>query len=289
ANPDAASYGLVILKASNNPLNRELGIVFEISALTPNTDADGLVCSTTVCTFTLSAELKALLSTGTYAWTALAASPGGQESEATNAAFMFSVNPGDLALLLNGGFELDAEADKIPDGWLGKNLTGDKRKCNKPGKVIAYEGECAFEFKGVAGEASKLQQKLTIDGLGLVNGDVLVITSYTQGKEALADVGSITLKVKYVNTTLPADKLKQTLAGGTYAYDESSGELTVDGEVDSVKVTLGYTGITGKLQIDGMSVTLKGNSTRLGILTSAGDSGLIPLPAPVQPGLLPQR
>src|SRR5690606_32337249 len=53
--------------------------------------------------------------------------------------------------LANGGFEADADGDKLPDGWKRKKTTiakPDKLKCDKVDKTFAYSGACAFMFKG---------------------------------------------------------------------------------------------------------------------------------------------
>ena len=50
--------------------------------------------------------------------------------------------------MVNGGFEVDANGDKVPDGWKGVDLTKDSLKCNKDTKTVAHDGNCAFKFKG---------------------------------------------------------------------------------------------------------------------------------------------
>ncbi|HEX2619836.1 MAG TPA: hypothetical protein VHL11_06810, partial [Phototrophicaceae bacterium] len=53
--------------------------------------------------------------------------------------------------LTNGDFE-DYNSSKFPDGWQVKGtLVKSKVKCNKPDKVVAWSGECAWLTKGVPG------------------------------------------------------------------------------------------------------------------------------------------
>lgn len=59
-----------------------------------------------------------------------------------------------VELLKNGGFETDDDGDNIPDFWLQKNASGDKRKCNKDkngdgidDKIVAVEGHCVYRSR----------------------------------------------------------------------------------------------------------------------------------------------
>lgn len=283
-NLDAATYNFLLLKGSNNPQIRALGIVRDLNGLTPEADADALACTDATCTFTIDETLEGELTTGTYMWTVIAVSPGGGEKEAVNAPFLFSINTEDIELLTNTSFEIDANGDKIPDGWTGKKLTGDKRKCNKDGKVVSLTGECAFGFKGNANEGSRLQQKPDVSALGLTTGDVLTLTAFVQGKKHTANGGVIQIKVVYENSGLSPDKVKLIPAAGTYAYDDLSSSLTIDGAVASIKVVLAYSGKSGKMNVDDVTLTLKGQGA---VRQSSGDSALtdtrgevLPLPMP---------
>jgi hypothetical protein len=278
-NPDAETFEFTLLKLSNNPTNRDLGVVVAEEDLTPLADSDKLTCDASICTYSVDAALQAQLTTGTYAWTALAVSPGGTPTEASNAAFLFSINTEAYPLLTNTSFEDDVDEDGVPDDWTARDATKDKRKCNKDtdgdgtaDKIVANTGVCAFEFKGGAGEKSRLQQKPDVESLGLVNGDNLTLSAFVQGKNALADATTIQVKVKYEDETLSADKLTLTAASGSYAYDQLSGQLTVDGAVKSVTVRLQNTAVSGKVLVDDVVLVLGA--------TTAQRDGLAPLPLP---------
>ncbi len=64
---------------------------------------------------------------------------------------------GGSELLLNGGFEFDADADGIPDGWKLSGRSGDARVCSG-----ARSGSCAYRAKGGAAEDSILAQTIPL-------------------------------------------------------------------------------------------------------------------------------
>ncbi len=154
-----------------------------------------------------------------------------------------------VELLVNGGFETEL------NGWKLKNPTKDKVKCNKPEKLIAFEGACVFQFKGGAGENSKLQQsvdvvanaigvgaKLTLDGAvwtkGNVSSKVMVKVKYASRptEKLVVDVGSATAKqwtnfsalqptltLAIVDTpTAVKVQIRHSSASGTVRYDALS-------------------------------------------------------------------
>lgn len=60
---------------------------------------------------------------------------------------------GESVPIFSEGFE------DIVEGWIVKNATGDKVKCNTDSKSYSRSGDCAFMFKGSANEKSKLTQE----------------------------------------------------------------------------------------------------------------------------------
>ena len=154
-----------------------------------------------------------------------------------------------VEVLVNGGFETEL------NGWKLKNPTKDKVKCNKPEKLISLEGACVFQFKGGAGENSKLQQsvdvvanaigvgaKLTLDGAvwtkGNVSSKVMVKVKYASRptEKLVVDVGSATAKqwtnfsalqptltLAIVDTpTAVKVQIRHSSASGTVRYDALS-------------------------------------------------------------------
>ena len=161
---------------------------------------------------------------------------------------------------------MDANTDKIPDDWTGAGLLGDKQKCNKPGKVIAFEGECAFQFKGGAGEKSKLSQNP--DVTGLVAGDTLTLSGYANAGGT--PNAKIKVRISYTDTSLAKGKITVKLNAATSDWTAFSGTLDVV-LVDvptSVKVILQNKSLSGKVRLDALSL----------LQTTGGGSALLPLP-----------
>ncbi|MBC8171802.1 MAG: FG-GAP repeat protein [Anaerolineae bacterium] len=173
--------------------------------------------------------------------------------------------PGD-ELLTNGGFEIDTDTDKVPDGWSQKHPTKDKLKCNKPEKEVAHTGECAYMFKGGAGENSKLVQKPTLTGLTFMFGDTLDLSLFLNASNAATN-GKIKVRVGYSDSTATG-KITEDLTQ-TGGYTEITGGYMIEsGAVQKIKVQLEHKSAAGKLFID--DVTL--------ILQAGGVSRLIVLP-----------
>ncbi len=274
-NPDAASYRFVLFKGSDYP--RDIGIVADLDNLTAKAGDDALACDTVTCTLHIQVVpgLKDQLTTGTYFWNVEAVTPGSIAGDAINGPFVFSINTNPVQLIVNGGFEAFAEDTKVPNGWTLKNASKDKVKCNKPSKPFAFEGACAFMFKGTAGESSKLQQTIATDKLGLGAGDVMKFSGYYQGKNVGANTAYIQVVVKYTNPALPKDKARITLPAGTYDYATQLADVTVDGPVQKVKVKAQNTGQSGKFYIDSVSLVLQGfgGTTLVGVPSDGAVSG----------------
>jgi predicted outer membrane repeat protein len=264
---NADTYQFILFQLSNNV---RLGVVIDLTGLTGAADTDPLTCAAGVCTLTITATEQALLEDGQYAWTVLATNGFGS-TEAANAPYFFSVDTDPLQLIVNGGFEVDADEDKQPDGWTAKNVSKDKIKCNKETKIVAYAGLCAYQFKGVPGESSKLQQKPAVTEIA--QGNSLTLSLYANTKIAAAGK-IVNVVLKYVEPDAGTnsdgkDKLSISLAAPTAGetYENFTASLTVDGTPSKLKVQLMNKSTSGKLFFD--EVTL---------VVGAGGGGLIPLP-----------
>ncbi|MBC8098607.1 MAG: hypothetical protein H7Y11_04135, partial [Armatimonadetes bacterium] len=177
-----------------------------------------------------------------------------------------------LNLVTNGSFEIDDNLDKVPDGWTPKNLTGDKRKCNKESKpAVAFEGVCAFQFKGGLGEASKITQKP--DFSALLIGDTLTLHAAVTGKGIVLGEGKIAVKIKYTDST----KLKITIevpAGDTLTYTQLAKTDTITLAIASLKIDLSFKGLSGKYIVDAVQVLV--NEPQAPVLRP--NAALLPLP-----------
>jgi hypothetical protein len=170
-----------------------------------------------------------------------------------------------VELLQNGEFETtDATKPSLPAQWSGKQLSKDKLKCNTADKTFAYEGNCAFLFKGAEGENASLQQKPVFEGQ-VFEGDTLSLSLYIRTK--LASAGKVaSVKVTYIDPTTGGDgkdklEIKLNAATTNGEYQQYLDTLTLADEVMSIKVMLRNKNTSGKILIDNIS-----------LLVSAGDT-----------------
>jgi subtilisin family serine protease len=281
---DVGRYNFVLLKISNNPRS-EVGEVLNVE-LTAVADADPLACvaETNLCTLTVDAATQALLSDGLYSWTVVAL--GTEDVEASNAAFTFRVNTGDIELLVNGGFETAGNAANAAANWQVKRRTGDNRKDN-PAK--AYEGNAYFQFKGVPGERSVLQQKVNNNPVfaevGVVQGDVLNASLYVDTNIAAA--GRVTIKVKYATPTAgPNGNGKQKVnvdLVATTGYQPVTATLTAADAITGLNFQVKFNSNSGKARVDAASLIRAGAVPGVSGV-GAGEILELPLPLPSGPG-----
>lgn len=289
-NPDAVNYDFALVKISNNPNEVKLGTVISQGSLTPATDGDNLACDEGICVFSLTSGQQTALDTGLYSWTVFARSPGGETNEASNAAMLFRINEGDINLLKNNGFEDYDATTKLPTSWTGKNLTSDAVVCNKvyanpnkPPKIFAQSGKCAFRFTGAVNENAQLLQN--VDGSLLIEDDKLRFSGFVSGKQLVGTV-TATMRVIYQDQINQPETVKFTAQTGAYGYTSFSQTLTIDGPVKVVKVILQSKAKSGAILFDTLMVDIV-QIGALGSLTNSptpsqnptGKDGLIPLPA----------
>ena len=178
-------------------------------------------------------------------------------------------------LLVNGGFEDSTE------GWTLKNATSDKAVCNNPEKVVAAADNCAFQFKGGVEEQSSLQQKLVIDAAGraVEAGGTLTLDGMVNATGA--PNSKVTLKVKYVNEAIPADKLTVTVDTKTdkvyvpFSALESTLSLALADTPGDIKLQIKNTSASGKIRYDALSVLWQPSGTSA-FTNSRGE--ILPLP-----------
>jgi subtilisin-like proprotein convertase family protein len=169
-------------------------------------------------------------------------------------------------LLSNGSFELP-----LDEGWMVKNSTGDKIKCNKdttgdgtPDKIFSLEGECAFRFKGVEGERAKLQQNAAIAGVNFAAGDT--ITAEVNIIAETTPNARIKLIVKYTDDTLPT-KVKLPITSVSTGYAEFNPSVQLQSNaVEQIRLSINNKATSGKLFVDDVSVEWN------------QETGLMPLP-----------
>jgi hypothetical protein len=159
-------------------------------------------------------------------------------------------------LIANGGFEAtDVRATRasVLDPWVSKNAVGDKIKCDTETKIVAFEGVCAWRFKGGVGESTKLQQIVDLTGLTFAAGDVLDLSAQLNANKPTTN-GKIKVVVAYSDTTAP-DKFKGSFAQ-TAGYEEQVGSVTLLGSaVSKIKVMYINKSLSGKAYLDAVSLT----------------------------------
>jgi hypothetical protein len=186
--------------------------------------------------------------------------------------------PGSIQILPNTSFEMDADNNKIPDGWSAKGTTvnkADKLKRNKLNsdgtmKQFAYSGESAFMFKGNPdGTKSKIGYKLTDFGV-ITDGTVLEFSVYVNRFNVAPGTTIGRVKIRF------SDGSKETLQLTTpteQVYTSVTDTLLVDLDgrtIEKLKVEFSTNITGGKFMIDAASLLV--------IPSGLLDTGLVPLP-----------
>jgi hypothetical protein len=151
-------------------------------------------------------------------------------------------------LLLNGGFEIDADLDAIPDGW---NLRGrTQRVCNTIDQVITPYGMCSLILRGGTTPGINTRASQTIATLRPQAGQTINLSAQINAQN-IATGASLMLTVTYLNPITPISTLTLPLNVGTY---EANGSLTLNGQVARLRLTVEYRGATGRIYVDEVRV-----------------------------------
>jgi hypothetical protein len=174
----------------------------------------------------------------------------------------------DSELLVNNSFETAGSSDKSAANWSEDQMFKARRKCNQTGKPpIAHSGECAIQFKGVAGVKSTITQAADVSSIAA--GDTLTLSAWVYAKKLSDGAAKLQGKVSYSDGTKL--KLKPVIASGDYPYTLIMASQPVAGTPNSAKVKITLNQGSGKFFIDDVSL----------LRTPAGRSetpSLIPLP-----------
>jgi hypothetical protein len=164
-----------------------------------------------------------------------------------------TIAPVAIDLIQNGGFEgrdTQGSASLVP--WSLSKGDKDKIKCDKPlqGKFFARSGECAFMFKGIEGEASKLKQTYPGTNTFFIAGDVIALNVYFNAPKSALDMKA-KLKVSYEDPNVQTGKNTITLAptDGDYVFRTTSYTLIND-FVSKIKVIFDHRTTGGKVFVD---------------------------------------
>jgi len=257
--------------------------VLRIVELTPDgADSDGLSCDATECTLTVAAveRLSNYLTTASYIWSVSAKVldplPGDAENTSlrdSNQIYRVVIGePESRQIAQNFSFE-DAAGNPMLVPWTGKNLSGDKVKCNKGDKIVAYHGECAFRFKGEVGKNASIEQTI-IDGQ-LMQGDTLGISVWMRGKTDMNTKITVQVKYAFVETT----KVKLNIAAfESSTYTQFVREpVVLNAGVTQMRLRVKYTSTSGKLWVDQVALTVNPETTSA--VAPGGADAALPLPA----------
>jgi subtilisin family serine protease len=155
-------------------------------------------------------------------------------------------------LLDNGGFEAQdgtGAPDLLP--WTVVNGTGEKIKCNKPDKIIANTGECAFRFKGSVDENSKLRQTVDLTGVVLTADDALTLSAAV--KSSSTGTVKIKLRVKYTDGTAKGKRNLDIVPTDDYMVLNDTLELDSPA-IASIRVSIDSKATAGKVWVDDVSL-----------------------------------
>jgi hypothetical protein len=237
---NAQTYELVIARKIEPPYIE----ILRLTGLTPQADADGLICTAT-CALELTDAQKLNLIDGEYRWAVYANNQGLRVR--SNDQFDFVVAAG-RELLLNGGFEVQGTTTKLAADWKLNKGTKDQRTCG----TGAASGACFFNFTANASTSATLVQKLP--GLGR-KGDTLTLTTAIKTTKLKAGTGVLQVIVKY--TTGDKDKITLTAPSGTQNFALASAPpLVLRFPVANYKVKLQIRTGKGKMALDNVSLNL---------------------------------
>jgi hypothetical protein len=185
-----------------------------------------------------------------------------------------------IELLINTDFELDSNGDKLPDGWTGKKTdiaSTDKLKCNKPEKVFAYSGDCAFMFKGnPGGDSSKLVQQIA-DISAIIDGSELFLSAHVDMRSGVPGSKIASVKIKLsddsklkLDLRLPASPV----SGYTQLLDSLPISIPAGVSITEAALDFRYGETSGKYLADDVNLAI--SSSPVLTNTPAQTSTLVP-------------
>ncbi len=169
-------------------------------------------------------------------------------------------------LLVNGSFEVDADNNFVPDSWTRKDTLVDARRCNQVGQSpVAYDGNCAYMFKGGTNDTARLFQTVNLNGYALQPGDKIKLTGFYHKQSA----GTVYVRLFVNYATLPEDQGMVSMTKQTDGYQPIPAlAKRLQAVPTRIHVLIQNKTTSGKTYLDGMSLKW----------VSKSGSGVIPLP-----------
>lgn len=198
----------------------------------------------------------------------------------TASATTFACGPVETQLLYNGDFEIDANSDKLPDGWTAKGGMVLDKQVNKnygDGYYVST-GKKAMLFQGLplVTTNDRLYQGINISGITFHTGDKLELRASIRHVNGASDNKVVWMTVAYANGTKSDVKLAPFKQGGFFHHEDT---LTLERtDVAAIAIRIGYNKPSGKLALDNMSLTLI-QTPALGMTNTADGANLLTLPA----------
>jgi uncharacterized repeat protein (TIGR01451 family)/CSLREA domain-containing protein len=163
-----------------------------------------------------------------------------------------------LPLLAESSFEADTDGNQLPDGWKVTGVSSkDKLVSNKPGKIVAYEGEQALRLVAVPSKKGKLQYQIDeVDFSMFQVGDGLELSAWVRGKK-FSPGASLSLVVIYNDPALKKDRVNFKIPADFYEYMNITKRLTLKGQPLKAKILLKFDypeDASGKVYIDVITV-----------------------------------
>jgi hypothetical protein len=166
-----------------------------------------------------------------------------------------SPSPTLVELLPNTSFEIDADGDKIPDGWQVKNIdvdSKDKLKCDRDGKN-AHSGNCAYRFKADPnGDSSALTFKTS--EVALAETVLYDFRAYVSSKALSPDLAIGKAKLVFTDGIAETIKLYPELPYADYELLAEAGRFDRGGRtLKKITIQFSYPATSGKLWLDDVS------------------------------------
>lgn len=161
--------------------------------------------------------------------------------------------PVTTSLALNGGFEIDADSDGTPDGWVGNKTA--KRFCDTASNPTrGLTGLCSLRLT----DGGRARQ--TLNPTMLVAGDVLSLSFEAAAKNIPNTNAKIVVTVTYVSPTAGANNDGRDVftvafpAGNSSMAQGVHATLTLDDAASGVLIQVQYPKGKGNLRIDSLSL-----------------------------------
>lgn len=163
-----------------------------------------------------------------------------------------------VELLVNGSFEIDTvEPFKQPDNWNVVKKSQDKRKCNVDNRIVAFEGDCAYFFKGSLLEMTKMSQKVILANFTFNANDTLTFSVHYKTNAAAPRL-KYKVVVRYSDTTL-VGRVKgviNTASVADYTEEVKPAYKLENSDITLIKVQFMNRALSGKIFIDDASLIL---------------------------------